>query len=136
MSAGQHLITYAHRFSEIHALVLSRHYLVLNLEKTDAILLATRQQLKKSTLTQLSINGMLIPMAKYVRNLGIILDPSLTFELHISSVCRAAFNHLCLIARLNKSMTIAHRFSAIHALVLFRLDYCAPLFYGLDDKFT
>ena len=113
---------------------LAERLLILNLAKTDAILLGTSQQLKKCALTELIVCNTSIPISSTVRDLGVTLDSSLSWQPHVGRVCASAFNHLRLVSRMKKSLCRKHRLMPIHALVLSRLDYCAPLLIGISDK--
>ena len=71
---------------------------------------------------------------KTVKDLGVILDPDLSFDEHIKIVSRTAFFHLRNIAKIRIfwSKIDAEKFS--HAFVTSRLDYGNALLSGYPDK--
>ena len=136
-TATTDLTASAHKMEECITSVqrwLTERLLVLNLAKTEAILIGTPQKLKKATLTQLMVCNTSIPLSKTVRDLGVTVDSSLSWQPHVGRVCATAFSYLRLISRMRRSLSRKHRLASIHALVLSRLDYCAPLFVGISDK--
>ncbi len=80
------------------------------------------------------IDGVHVNPSSSVRNLGVLLDLSLYFASHISSVVKTNFFHLLSIARLRSSLTLADAEILTHVLITSRLDYCNVLFLGLPKK--
>ncbi|KAI5099337.1 hypothetical protein C0J45_11476, partial [Silurus meridionalis] len=66
------------------------------------------------------------------RNLGIILDPSLSFDAHIRSLSKTSFFHLQRIVKLRPFICRNYAETLVHALITSRLDYCNSLFSGLS----
>ena len=77
---------------------LAERLFILNLAKTDAILQGTSQQLKKCALTELIVCNTSIPISSTVRDLGVTLDSSLSWQPHVGRVCASAFKHLRLVS--------------------------------------
>ncbi len=75
-----------------------------------------------------------------VRNLGVLFDSNLSFENHISSICKTAFFHLKNISKWQAMLSTSNAEMLIHALMTSRLDYCNNftgwLFYMLDQQTT
>ncbi|KAI5090199.1 hypothetical protein C0J45_20334, partial [Silurus meridionalis] len=71
-----------------------------------------------------------------VKDLGVIIDPSLSFESHVNNITRIAFFHLRNIAKI-RNMIIRPFLSTqaaqvlVQSLVISRLDYCIFLLAGL-----
>ena len=59
-----------------------------------------------------------------VRDLGVLLDSSLTMHQHIARVTSACFFHLRRIRKLSRILDIDARKRLVCALVLTRVDYC------------
>ena len=62
--------------------------LKMNPEKTDFILTGTRQALKKVGNFQLSIADSVIKPSPSIKVLGVIIDPCLSWELHVGQIVR------------------------------------------------
>uniref|UniRef100_A0A8C2Z0L1 receptor protein-tyrosine kinase n=1 Tax=Cyclopterus lumpus TaxID=8103 RepID=A0A8C2Z0L1_CYCLU len=66
---------------------------------------------------------MIVTPSNQVRNLGIILDPTLSFLPHANHITKTAFVHLRNIARLWLSLSSATTEVLLHALITSKLDY-------------
>ena len=94
-------------------------------------LIGTRQQLNKLNPSVLHVGDDTIDPSVTVRNLGTILDNSISMDAHINQVCKAAFYHIHNIRRVSKYFSQECLKTLIHAFVTSRLDYCNSLLYGL-----
>jgi hypothetical protein len=115
---------------------LTANFLVLNSKKTEFIVIGTAPQIKKLTCTKIVVGGESIQNRNPVRDLGVWLDTTLSWEPHIKRICASAFQHMRLIHRMRKSLSLRNRYMAVHSLVLSRLDFSAPLLLGLSTKLT
>ena len=70
------------------------------------------------------------------RNLGVILDTSLSMEAQVAMVARMAFFHLCQARLLAPYLTADDLASVIRATVTSRLDFCNSLYAGLPLSLT
>ena len=109
------------------------NFLQLNCSKTEAILVGTPHQVQSSNITCITFSGQNTPLSTSVTNLGVTIDPHLTFDNHIKQLCKTAFFHLRNIARLRPSLTLADAEKLVHAFVSSRLDYCNSLFIGINS---
>ena len=71
---------------------------------------------------------------KTVKDLGITLDPDLSFDKHIKTFSRTTFTNLPNIAKIRNFMSKNDAENCIHAFVSSRLDYCNALLSGYPDK--
>ena len=112
---------------------MSQNFLKLNDEKTEVLIVATNEQ--RESLTS-RLGNLAKESNSSVKNLGVILDNELNFNLHINHVTKIAFFHLRNIARIRAYLSLADAKTLIHAFVLFfsRLDYCNALFSGMTKK--
>ncbi|XP_071375300.1 scavenger receptor cysteine-rich domain-containing protein DMBT1-like [Centroberyx affinis] len=107
------------------------HWQLIKYEKKNII----PHSLTRSAHTfSLNIDGSIVTPSTQVRNLGIILDPTLSFLPHVNQVTKTAFFHLRNIARLRPSLSFAAAETLIHALITSRLDYCNSILYGSSNK--
>ena len=108
--------------------------LKLNDDKTEFIIIGTRQQLAKVSVDSLQIGNETITSSSEVKNLGSWFDTQLKMDSHISKCCRTAFFQLFNIRRIRKFLSYDTAQILINAFVTSRLDYCNSLLYGLPDN--
>ena len=85
--------------------------LKLNDDKTEFIIIGTRQQLAKVSVDSLCIGDEIIKPSSVVRNLGSWFDLQLKMDLHINKCCKAAFSiYLISDVSENFSALILHKF--------------------------
>ena len=115
-----------------------RHWMVsdrllLNDEKTEFLLIGTRQQLGKVDPLPLRVGTMNIEPVNCVRNIGAWFDSMLSMETHINKVCSSGFYYLHNLRRIRRYLSQDCLVTLIHAFVTSRLDYCNSLMYGLPQ---
>ena len=76
--------------------------LLLNNEKTDFLVIGTRQQLSKVNISLITMGNSAVMKSSVVRNLGSYIDDKLTMNSHINKVCNASFYYLHNIRRIRK----------------------------------
>ena len=107
--------------------------LQLNSDKTELLLIGTKQQLQKINMSTSCVGNDLIKPSKEIKNLGVWLDPSLTMNTHINKTCSIAFYHLYNLRRIQKYLSQEWVEILIHTLIYSRIDYCNSLYLGLSD---
>ena len=107
--------------------------LLLNNEKTEFLVIGTRQQLFKVNISSITVGNSPIMKSSVVRNLGSYIDEKLPMNSHINKVCNASFYYLHNIKRIRKHLSRDSSETLIHAFVSSRLDYCNSLLYGLPQ---
>ncbi|XP_053170466.1 uncharacterized protein LOC128354229 [Scomber japonicus] len=110
------------------------NFLQLNSSKTEVILVGTPHQLRSSTITSITFSGQNIPLSLSVTNLGVKMDPQLSFDTHIKHLCKTSFYHLRNITKLRPTLTLADAEKLVHAFISSRLDYCNALLIGISGK--
>ena len=74
----------------------------LNNDKTEMIFIASKTVLSSDSVPQsIHLEGSDINFANTVRNLGVCLDPTLSFQQQISSVCHICYLELCQISAIH-----------------------------------
>uniref|UniRef100_A0AAR2L787 Reverse transcriptase domain-containing protein n=1 Tax=Pygocentrus nattereri TaxID=42514 RepID=A0AAR2L787_PYGNA len=111
---------------------MTLNFLLLNSDKTEVLLLGPK--LDKIDNIVVEIDGHLIIPGKTVRNLGVIFDSVLSFDVHICSIVKTAFFHLRNIAKLRNILSHADAEKLVHAFITSRLDYCNALLAGSSCK--
>ena len=108
--------------------------LMLNDDKTEFLILGTRQQLAKVNIDNIKVGSANVSPVSAVRNLGSWFDSQLTMSSHISKLCSVAFYHLCNIRRIRKYLSQETAETLVHAFITSRIDYCNSLLYGLPNN--
>ena len=106
----------------------------LNPDKSEAILLSTAGRAKSlSSLNTISAAGAKVCLADKVRLLGVTLDASLSLNIHVKYVCRAAFYHPRALWHIRPSLTEEMANSVACSLVQSRRDYANALYVGMSS---
>ena len=66
------------------------NYLKLNNDKTEFLMLGSRQQLRKVSIPPLVVGSAHIPPSDKVKNLGVVFDTAMTLEAQISQSVKSA----------------------------------------------
>ena len=80
-------------------------WLLLNDDKTEFLVIGTRQQLNKLSPSVLHVRDHTIDSSVNVRNLGTIFDNAIGMDSHINQVCKTAFYHIHNIRRISKYLS-------------------------------
>ena len=97
---------------------------LLNEEKTEFLLIGTKQQLAKVDIGHIKVGKVNIAPHSLVKNLGFWLDSNLSMINIITKTCSAAFNYLYNIRRIRKYLTKKCTETLIHGFISSCLDYC------------
>ena len=112
---------------------MTTNLLKLNSKKTELMVMGPKAQLEKVGDFLLQVDGCSISPSPEVRNLGVILDSTLSYKSHIKSITKSAFFHLKNISRLRPSLSDSVAETLIHSFISTRLDYCNGLLFGLPN---
>jgi hypothetical protein len=108
--------------------------LKLNDEKTELMLVCPRKfQNNPSVPTSMQIGNNEISFSSSVRSLGVMIDSTLSFEQHISGICKVAYLEMRRISSIRHYLSAAATKTLICAFVLSRLDYCNSLLAGIQQ---
>jgi hypothetical protein len=114
---------------------LGDNYLKMNNEKTDVILLGSPHFIKYINLDYINICNTSIRVSTSVRNLGAIMDKSLTMLDHINNLCRNCYFQIKKIWRIRYSLNHQATKTIVHALIMSCLDLLNILLIGLPKKY-
>src|SRR6266516_1806780 len=99
------LATLSSTLDSVHSwLTLNR--LSVNPDKIEYLLIGTHQQRSKVTDSSLSFHGMSRIPSSSTRNLGIEFDSDLSFNQHISKICRSSFDHIRQLRQIRYSLDL------------------------------
>ncbi|KAK7094816.1 hypothetical protein V1264_006316 [Littorina saxatilis] len=110
---------------------MTENKLKLNSEKTEALLVGTRQKIASLTVTDLQLDDATVPFSPAVKSLGVFLDSTLSMQTHISFIIKTCFFHLRRIASIRRYLTHDACVKLVVSLIFSRLDYCNSLLAGL-----
>ena len=114
---------------------MTNNFLKLNSNKTELLIVAkSTALLQRAGNFNLLVDGSSTSPSPEVRNLGVILDSTLSYQAHIKAVTKSAFFSLKNISRLRPSLSDSAAKTLVNALVTSRLDYCNGLLWNLPDK--
>ena len=99
--------------------------LMLNPDKSEAVVVGTRQQLCTVVAVQtVPVAGVNLPIASELKSLGVVIDSRLSFDKHVSAVCRSCNFHMRALSHIRHllSTQVAHTLAC--SIVCSRIDYC------------
>ncbi len=107
---------------------LMSNFLLLNSEKTEVLIIGPKNPTCNNLEHYLTLDGSSVnSSSSSVRNLGVLFDSNLSFESHVSSICKTAFFHLKNISKLRPMLSTSNAEILINAFMTSRLDYCNAL---------
>jgi hypothetical protein len=80
-----------------------------------------------------TISGSVVNPSDVIRSLGIILDPSITLNKHVTKLVGTCYYYLRQLQSIRSSLTDDSCHALVRAMILSRLDYCNGLFGGAPD---
>ena len=111
--------------------------LMFNPSKTDALCVGTRAQLDKvrqhTEFTNLAIAGQSVQLGDRLKSLGVTIDDQLSFDDHITDVCRAVNFHTRALRRIRPFCTMNTAATLAVGIVGSLLDYCSTLLCGTSN---
>ena len=121
--------------SDVRSWMISDN-LMLNDDKTEFLILGTKQQLAKVNIDNIKVGSANVSPVPVVRNFGSWFDSQLTMSSHISKLCSVAFYHvhLCNIRRIRKYLSQETTGTSVYALIMSRIDYCNSLLYYMEES--
>ncbi|MGL4813803.1 MAG: RNA-directed DNA polymerase, partial [Enterobacter sp.] len=84
---------------------MTYNFLMLNSNKTEILIIEPKRSNQNTLGYNLPINGCTVVPSSTVKNLGVMLDSNLSFDSHISNICRTAFYHLRNISKLRHMLS-------------------------------
>ena len=96
--------------------------LKLNSDKTECVLIGTRQQLQKVGNISMFSGDSQIALSCEVRNLGTWFDSEMSMLCHINRTCSSAFYYLYNIRRIRKYLSCPITESLVHPFITYNFD--------------
>ena len=105
--------------------------LKLNSDKTEYILIGSKDRLRNFGNIDLNVNGNPVSIVDKVRDLGVILDCHLSLNAQINNIVRIAGYHLKNIAFVKKYLNESSVQKLVMNCVISRVDYCNSIYCNL-----
>ena len=112
----------------------STNQLTINIQKTKIMIFGSRHKVKKASNVKIGINGKTLQVVPSYKYLGLHLDSTLNFNLHISSVIRTVIHKLTLLAKMKRYMIDSVATSIYKAMILPYFDYADALYDKANVK--
>ena len=113
---------------------MTQNKLQLNGNKTEAMIVGTKQRLSSLSLSSVQLGENIIPLSDCVKNLGVPIDSTLSMHKFISHTTQSCYLHLRRISYIRKFLSVEATTKLVTALILSRLDYCNALLSGLPSS--
>ena len=110
---------------------MDENRLKMNSDKTEFIMVGSRQLLSKCETQNLLVNGTPVKCSNRIKYLGVWLDENLSFKYHIVSKCKTAMFNIRRIKTIRKYLTQEACAVLMSGLVLSHLDYANSIMMGL-----
>lgn len=112
--------------------------LKLNPQKSAAILFGSEADCERviRDSINLHINDIPIPLEQNVKNLGLLMDNSFRFRVHISSCLKRAYGTLKLLFPHRSFFSVKLKLHLCESLVLSQFNYCSQVFSPCLDSVT
>jgi hypothetical protein len=108
--------------------------LKMNNDKTELLPVATVHKLNQvSSSSSLEISDVVVPFSSKVKNLGVVLDSTLSMEYQINSLCSASSFQLRRLSQIRSFLTVEAATKLACSSILSRLDYCNSLLVHVDE---
>ena len=111
----------------------SLNSLKMNADKTCFILLGTKNSIGRTSEFELEINDSIIRPQNHIKMLGVLLDQTLSWEPHISSIIRRANAILVSLFKIRSHLTHEILKILVHAHVFPLLHYCSSVWGGTEN---
>ena len=113
---------------------MRNNFLKLNSGKTKIMIVAPEGIKHEIIINGTFINGDCVRFVDCAKNLGVLIDSTLTFDSQVQKVVSICFNTLRQLARIKHFLNNEQLQQLVCSLVLQRIDYCNILYYGLKSE--
>ena len=109
---------------------LSTNKLILNLKKTEFMIFGTHQRLCRQDIdgAHIMLGGESVKHCDTFKYLGVVLDNSLSFNLHTDYVKKKVSKTLGMFSRIRSSLTTEVLNRLYKLMILLNLEYCCAVF--------
>ena len=102
--------------------------LSFNPNKSESMVIGTgARQRHEGPLQSATLGDSTLPISDCVRNLGVTLDSTVTFNHHVTNNCKGAYCNIRALSHIRKCLTIDDA-----KTIASKLDYCNSLLHGIS----
>ena len=113
---------------------IDMNQLKINISKTECIRFGNQRQLDKCTTNSLDYGSETIDQVDCVKNLGVLINRTLSYSKHTNRKCAIAYHNLMNIKQLRDNLNEQNMTQLILTLVISHLDFSNSLLTGLPKK--
>ena len=106
--------------------------MIVNPDKFDTIIL-TKDRMDNTGI-EITVNDTIIKSNEKVDLLGLTSDDKLSFETHVSAICKKASGQLNALKRLSPHLTYKSHKAAVDAFILSNFNYCPLVWFFFSCK--
>ena len=109
--------------------------LTINVNKTKLMVFGSRSKVKKAKDVKIYIHDILLQRVPTFKYLGLVLDQTLTYNHHLSSVIRTVLYKMTLLAKVKKYLNNKVALLIYKSMILPYLDYADVIFHKANLSF-
>jgi hypothetical protein len=114
---------------------LQQNGLLLNPNKSEVIqFTACRGKDRVDDIAALHVSDAAVQPSDVIKSLGVTLDRKLTFDQHVTAVCKASYFHIRALRHVRESLPEEIARTVACSVVGSRLDYCNSLYAGMSKQ--
>ena len=117
---------------DLITLWMNDFFLRLNANKTKILLIMPPSLRSKIIIRGTFINNNCVRFVHSAKNLGVVLDDELTFEIQIIKIVKSCFDVIRKLSKIKAFLTYEQLRTAVCAFIFSKLDYCNALYYGVN----
>ena len=108
--------------------------LTINISKTKTMAFGSRQRVKRAKKSTIKLGEEVLKQVPSYRYLGLILDSTLNYNLHVNQIIRTVLHKLMLLSKMKKYLRDDSALSIYKSMILPYLDYADDIFHKAANK--
>ena len=115
---------------------MGANFLKLNDEKTECIMFGSQHDLQFISHCTVSVGSEVVVPSKTVRNIGAMLDSTLTMQAHVNNISKSCYYQIRNLSKIRNYLSEESCQTLTHAFVSSRLDNMNALLHGVNKALT
>ena len=113
---------------------MNEFFLCLNSNKTKILVICPPSIRDTIIIRGTYIDNVCIRFVQHARNLGVVLDESMSFDQQIKSIIKSCIGKIRKIAEIKSFLTEEELKTIVCSSILSKIDYCNAIYYGINDS--